>query len=64
MTELERHLTDGLKNLAKQYAQDMQRLEGQNSALQQQVQTLAGQLQGLSKVLDSLNLRLTELVGS
>lgn len=34
MSELVQRLTDGLKQLSKQYAEDMQRLETQNEQLQ------------------------------
>ena len=64
MTELEKQLADGLQKLAAQYEQDMKRLAAQNSALQQQVQTLAGQVQTLTKALGSLNAKLTELAES
>ncbi len=64
MTELEKQLADGLQRLSAQYEQDMKRLEAQNSHLQRQVQTLAGQVSSLPQALGSLNAKLTELAES
>lgn len=61
MTELEKQLAYGLKKLAEQYEQDMQRLEAQNVQLQRQVQDLSGKVHDLSTFLLRLNDRLTEL---
>jgi ABC-type transporter Mla subunit MlaD len=44
MTELEKHLMDGLQRLADQYAADMLRVQQQNEKLSTQVQALAKQL--------------------
>lgn len=64
MTELEKQLADGLMKLSGQYEQDMKRLEAQNLALRQQVSTLAGQVQSLTKQVLALNAKLTELAES
>lgn len=64
MTELEKQLADGLLKLSGQYEQDMKRLEAQNLALRQQVSTLAGQVQALTKQVLALNAKLTELAES
>lgn len=69
MTELEQQLSDGLRKLAAQYEQDMQRLAAQNLQLREQVQslaaqaqTLAGQVQTLAGFLAKTSTRLTELL--
>jgi chromosome segregation ATPase len=45
MTELERHLLDGLQRLGEQYAADMQRLQLRNEQLSTQVLALGTQLE-------------------
>jgi phage shock protein A len=59
MSELVQRLTDGLQQLSKQYAEDMQRLETQNTQLQQQVSSLSEQTTYLAKqvqtLIDTLN---------
>lgn len=64
MTELEKQLADGLMKLSGQYEQDIKRLEAQNLALRQQVSTLAGQVQALTKQVLALNGTLAELAES
>ena len=72
MTELERHLLNGLQRLGEQYAADMQRLQQHNEVLSTQVLALSKQLnqqtsqweaqaQSLAKRVDSLTQLLTGL---
>jgi uncharacterized protein involved in exopolysaccharide biosynthesis len=61
MTELERQLADGLKQLAQQYERDMKRLEAQNMQLQRQVLDLGDKVERLTGFLQGLNDKLTEL---
>lgn len=61
MTELEQHLMTALDRLSAQYRADMLRLQEGILPLQQQVQTLAGQVQDLTKALGALDAKLTEL---
>ena len=48
MTELERHLTAGLKMLSAQYEREQRRQSEQVEALQRQVERLEGQMTRLA----------------
>jgi len=61
MNELDRRLTEALRQLSDQYAEDMSTLQRQNERLSAQVESLSGQLNRLTGVLTNLTGQLGQL---